>query len=242
MRRVFLLILLVFAISRLDAAMPDDPTSASLAHIRQKMEAKEHFTIVALGDSVTEVNWTSRGHLNWVGLLQASLFESGHAGKSTVINSGISGSTFTDGLARVERDVLRHNPDLVIIGFGIYDWMFSDIPAEKSRQDMHALIGRIRAAGDASILIRTPHPVMNREMTEWVEPPEYTAALKVIREVAAQEKIAVVDHYASWTNPHPDPKVMMYDWIHPNEVGHQRFFNEIAPVLGLKTRLRWMGE
>ena len=56
-----------------------DETASSLAHIRQKMAGEEHFTIVALGDSVTEVNWTTRGHLNWVGLLSASLFESGYA-------------------------------------------------------------------------------------------------------------------------------------------------------------------
>jgi lysophospholipase L1-like esterase len=220
-----------------DAAPPAD----SLSLIRAKMAAKEHITIVCLGDSVTEVNWTTRGHLNWTGLLQTSLFESGYAKNNTVINSGISGSTVTDALTRLDRDVLRFDPDLVIIGFGINDWLFFNIPAETTRANLRTLIHRIRESGNASILIRTPHHILNKETKQWDETQEFRDTLAVIREVAQQENITVVDHYAIWEGKLPaDPDTIMYDWLHPNEVGHQMLFNDIAPVFGLKTEMKWM--
>ena len=39
----------------------------------------------------------------------------------SMINAGISGDTAGDGERRLERDVLRHHPDLVIVCFGLND-------------------------------------------------------------------------------------------------------------------------
>jgi len=38
-----------------------------------------------------------------------------------IINSGIGGDNAPGGLARIERDVLRHNPDLCVVNFGLND-------------------------------------------------------------------------------------------------------------------------
>lgn len=38
-----------------------------------------------------------------------------------IINAGISGGSAPHGLARLERDVLSHNPDLVVVCFGLND-------------------------------------------------------------------------------------------------------------------------
>ena len=38
-----------------------------------------------------------------------------------IINAGISGTTAPFGLKRIERDVLRHSPDLVVVCFGLND-------------------------------------------------------------------------------------------------------------------------
>ena len=54
--------------------------------------------------------------------------------KVEMINSGISGDTSLDGLARLDWAVLSYEPDLVTINFGINDccpghrcWMSSEI-------------------------------------------------------------------------------------------------------------------
>jgi len=86
-----------------------------------KLHGKEHVIIVALGDSNTELTWHTAGRLNWVGLLQYALFEKHGPNTATIINSGRCGDTAVESLTRLERDVIRFNPDLVIVSYGMND-------------------------------------------------------------------------------------------------------------------------
>ncbi len=40
-----------------------------------KLENGQKVTVVALGDSITELTWHTAGRLNWVGYLQEALVE-----------------------------------------------------------------------------------------------------------------------------------------------------------------------
>jgi lysophospholipase L1-like esterase len=86
-----------------------------------------HFTMVALGDSNTEQNhWTGAG-LNWLGMVSVNIRFVCRNGY-TVINSGVSGDTAAGALERIDRDVLRFAPDLVIIAFGLNDSCLTPSP------------------------------------------------------------------------------------------------------------------
>lgn len=212
----------------------------SLAHIRAAMAAPpRHFVIVALGDSNTEVNWTTQGGLNWVGLLQAGLFESGHAGRYTVINAGISGDTATNALGRLQRDVLSRDPDLVIISFGGNDVRLHD--PETTEASVRELVRRIRAHGPASILIRTPQPSFLTDGDGFEVEPKLEEQVAAIRRAAEAENVALLDVHAIWSDPdHAVPaSTYRYDRLHPNARGHRRYYAEIAPIFGLKETLRW---
>lgn len=221
----------------------DGATEAgSMGHyLAVKKEEGRRFTIVGLGDSNTELNWTSRGHLNWLGLVSAALFESGCAKRVVTINSGISGDTATGALERLERDVLAHKPDLVIVCFGTNDCLYSNIAPEKTKESLHEIIRRIRASGEVSILLRTPVPIWNKETNA----PESIACVEEvvsnIRKVAEEEGVTLVDHYKLWTetNPPSDLGALFYDRLHPNEVGHRRLYEELTDVLDLPKKLRW---
>lgn len=220
------------------------PAPESLRHFLEvKNDKKSFVTVVCLGDSNTEVNWTSRGHLNWVGLLTCGMFESAAIGRFRVINSGLSGDTATRALDRLDRDVIAFDPDLVIISFGMND--FTKEKPETTRASLEALVGRLREKNpDCSLLLRTPQPVyiVDQGIAQWGKEPEFVATMEVIRDVAREQKIALVDHFALWTDgdqPQP-PQYYSYDRLHPNEFGHLRFYEELAPLLELKTELRWM--
>ena len=45
-----------------------------MKRLLQKLAEGRKATIVALGDSITELTWHTRGHLNWCGYLQEALF------------------------------------------------------------------------------------------------------------------------------------------------------------------------
>src|SRR5689334_25221040 len=92
-----------------------------MKQLLEKLKHKEPVTIVALGDSNTELTWHTAGRLNWVGLLQYALFEKLGSNHAMVINAGRCGDTAVGALVRLDRDVIRFQPDLVIVAFGMSD-------------------------------------------------------------------------------------------------------------------------
>ncbi len=81
-------------------------------------------TIVAFGDSVThgavspdEINYDT---VYW-NRLRIKLNEVRNYMPVNVINAGIGGITAQGSLERLERDVFSHNPDLIIVCFGLND-------------------------------------------------------------------------------------------------------------------------
>ena len=205
----------------------------------------EYATVVALGDSITALTHWTHGGLNWVGLLQCNLGTCFRKG-GTVINSGIGGDSLRAGMARLDRDVMRFSPTLVIISFGMND-AGGGRDTTAFSETLRAMIRRLRGAG-ARILLRTPNPIIDMssglELTEirgeGAERPvpyyvgDYAAA---IVQVAREEETWVADHYSLWKKSiackyHGEMRLLMGDCMHPNANGHRRFYHEMAPVFG----------
>jgi lysophospholipase L1-like esterase len=224
------------------------------------LKKSEQVTIVALGDSNTEVTFHTQGHMNWVGLLAEGIFETYGAGVCTLINAGKCASTTGDALERLERDVLRFTPDLVILALGMNDAARGGVGLEGFETRMRSLIEAIRAGG-CEILIRTPNPVVTVHGLPL--PPEQdrpgraseSEARPLARYVAVLNRlgeeldIPVVDHYRLWTektfsvrHPVADPTALwprMSDAIHPGAQGHLAFYRELAPLFDLPAHLPW---
>lgn len=77
-------------------------------------------TVVAYGDSITtaaEVPHEKR----WLTLAGKRLEAVFPGRRFRMINSGVGGETSREALGRLDTDVLRHEPDVVVIGFGAND-------------------------------------------------------------------------------------------------------------------------
>lgn len=70
-----------------------------------------------------------------------------------IINSGISGDSSVGGLKRLERDVLRYNPDLVVVSFGLNDCCNAAISLECYRETLCEIFRRIRETGAEVIFL-----------------------------------------------------------------------------------------
>ena len=213
-----------------------------------KLDRGEQVTIVALGDSNTELTFHTRGHLNWPLLLQEALFEKYGPNKAIMINAAHCGELAEGGLTRLDRDVFRHKPDLLIVCY----W-------GRDMQPMREIVERSRAAGIPEILLRTPNPIVAPNMPT-VTPPitsghewpgshvgEVTERLLTR---AKEMDLPVCDHYNAWMNsgfehkglPATNPGKLwmrMSDAWHPNHLGHLAFYRELAPFFGLSPELSW---
>lgn len=226
-----------------------------------KLAAGEQLTIVVLGDSIADVTFHTRGHMNWVSLLQEALFETYGCGVCLMINAAQCASTCRDALSRLERDVLRFSPDLVIIAYGMNDAIGGVDQLENFRTQLRALVGTIQARCGSEILLATPNPVVTVHGLPL--PPEQPAPGKAwnpvrrpldcyaaaIVAMAQELDCAVVDHYTAWTtrqfhvkHPVADPTGLwprMADAIHPGSRGHLAFFRELAPLFGVAKYFPW---
>jgi lysophospholipase L1-like esterase len=226
-----------------------------------KLRSSDHTTIVALGDSITEITFHTRGHMNWVGLLHEAIFETYGNGVCSIINSGKCASSYQEALTRLERDVLRYDPDLVIIAFGMNDAGRGLGYLETFKSEVREMVTAIKDRCGSEILIRTPNPIvttnglplppeqpMPGRAWESSERPltEYSAALV---ELANELGCEVVDHHSLWTNrqfhaavPVADPTGLwprMADAIHPGYLGHLAFFRELAPLFDVPRYFPW---
>ncbi len=102
-------------------------------------------TVVAFGDSITA--WTG-----WVSMLYGEL-------GCDVINAGVGGDRTTHALARIDKDVIEKNPDLVIINFGMNDQALNTstgknlTPIAEYEANYRTIIDKIKATGSDIILV-----------------------------------------------------------------------------------------
>lgn len=189
--------------------------------------------VVALGDSITDGAWSTRGaNMRWPDQLADRLLERPASQRLGVLNAGISanrlasqGTNPTAGqnaLARLDRDVFsRAGVRTVVLMEGIND-IQSSVPAEQLIMGLRQVVERGHAAG-VRVVVGT--------ITPWKGWRTYTPEREQIR-VAVNQFIrtagifdAVVDFDAALRDP-ADPETLRPaydsgDHLHPNDAGYR---------------------
>ncbi|HEX7001659.1 MAG TPA: GDSL-type esterase/lipase family protein [Trueperaceae bacterium] len=222
------------------------------------MTDSEALKIVAFGDSVT-AGHTRAGvvqpeiayHAKVAAALRSRLPDQ----RVEVVNAGVPGDTVTEALARLDDDVIRHGPGLVLVAFGLNDavgmrGMTGGIAGIPLFEDSLAnACARARRECGASVVLLTPNfmatsdnpnvdvmereylPAMTRLQTEGVV-AAYAAA---VRGVAADQGVAVADVYAAWEGlaaAGRDTNELLANGLnHPGEEGHALSAETVLAVL-----------
>ena len=129
-----------------------------------------------------------------------------------VINAGISGSSAPHGLERMERDVLRHNPDLTVVCFGLNDCGQDAAGLEKYLTALDGIFEKLKEAG-SEILFMTPN-MMNTKVSCHLTDPLFREIaqrksesqrdgildlyVNSAKELCQKRGIPVCDCYAKW--------------------------------------------
>ncbi len=153
-------------------------------------------TLVCLGDSITEAQ---DGYVKVV----ENMIHAGYPERNVrVVNAGIGGHKAPDMLARLQRDVISHRPNVVTINVGINDvWHgFRDwepahdypegdgpngVPVDVYEATVGLMVDTLREGTDAEIILVTPTVI-----GEDVDSPDNRANANLAHYVAAMQRVA----------------------------------------------------
>lgn len=197
--------------------------------IRKKLSSGEAVRIACFGDSVTGVYYHTGSRRAYTDMLEIALQQAIPQANVEMFNAGISGNTTEDALARIDRDVISHRPDLVTVMFGLND--MTRVPLEAYRVNLKAIVTKCRAAG-SEVILATPNNVVTTGDRPTEKLIEYC---DVIRQVGSELNIPVCDVYreldAVRAHAPFDWRLLMSDAIHPNMAGHKRIATCLAQTI-----------
>lgn len=218
----------------------------------QEPEKSDQTTIVTFGDSTT----ATRGPLVvYSMILEKELPTADKPVK--VVNSGIGGHTTQNAIARFDKDVLQHDPDLVVIQYGINDSavdVWRDPPATQSRVSVEQYDANLRTMikqlkeKQIAVILMTPNSLrwIPRMQKLYGKPPydpedvqgfnvllkSYAAA---VRKIAKEEHVPLVDVYAAFENYDKQANQaaddLLLDGMHPNTQGQKMVADLLLPQI-----------
>ncbi len=199
-------------------------------------------TIVALGDSVTQGVMEHRvldGEGVYHRLLKQELEAIYPSTSFSVINAGVSGGSAPQAVERLERDVLRHDPDLVLVAFGLNDSLGKREGLPAFENALRKIITQVRQKTQADIVLITP-PFMARRTSYRIHADHEAYANVIIgaqvdgslalyadaiRKVATENQVGLVDVHREWTRLSEDgmdTDVWLVNGLnHPDRRGHK---------------------
>ena len=229
---LFYLILFSFAVFLpcMNAAAGETLRSEKTAAMLEK--AAEPVRVVAFGDSITGVYYHTGSRRAWCDMLGEALRKLYPQTEIQMFNAGISGHTSGDGLARIDRDVIAHQPHLVVVMFGMNDCARNDLDA--FRKNIEAIVARCRAAG-SEVVLCTPNDVFANEPRPRERLAKYA---QTVRDVAVELKVPLADCYRAYDDVrrknNTDWCLLMSETIHPNMNGHKLFAEIMAAAIAGK--------
>ena len=160
-------------------------------------------SVVCFGDSLTAGYGAAPGH-DYPALLSQKI-------DLPVFNAGVSGNTTSDALLRLDRDVLTHNPKLVIITLGANDY-FHGMYKGETIANMEKIIERIKEHG---------------AMVAWAEVQMGVMGdpdIDDFKAMADREHILLIPNILGGIIANPQ---LMHDKIHPNDEGYKIMADKI---------------
>lgn len=180
-------------------------------NIRAGFESGQYRNVVAFGDSIVEGYRQPEG---WPEILEREL--SSRYGMIRVTNAGVSGNTAADGLRRLQKDVLVHRPDIVLISFGLND-MKNGVSTAQFKDDLTKIVTKVSESGAMPVLLTTTRLQQGVSMLARLDPAPYNETIRTLADEGGFILIDVNDEFKGLNTT----KYLM-DAAHPNGEGYLR--------------------
>lgn len=175
-------------------------------------------SILVLGDSISAA-YGIDAKQGWVALLQEKLAAERYA--YTVINASISGDTSAGGVARIDKLLAAHRPEIVIVELGANDGL-RGLPPQALRDNLAEIIKRSQQTGAQPLLLsmRIP-PNYGKRYTEafYAIYPDLAQHWRIPWAPFILEDVALQKQY------------MQDDGLHPNAAAQPLILEKIWKIL-----------
>jgi lysophospholipase L1-like esterase len=181
--------------------------------------------LVCLGDSLTSCGGAGGHFSHWLQRFMPDV---------RVIDAGIGGDTLDGGRARYARDVLAHDPDVVLIALGANDFWRNMRPVSALGDDLRAMVQEARRSGMQVVVASC---FGQRDVWEEVCTEFDASRFGLAEEIACMER-AVCDEYGCLYVPNmqidvkPNRLPPFWDETdHPNRAGNEQVALCLLPAL-----------
>lgn len=197
----------------LDTALVSAGNAARIARVMDKANSGKPITIGVIGGSVTHGACASTKEKSYAGILRTWWEQSFPGSTVSYINAGYSGTSSLLGVHRVDEMLLSHNPDFILVEFGVND-VVMDFQAEAYASLIHKILTAESKPAVLVLFVMSEGPIN-----------------------AQEDQIPICNHYnlpmisyldAVWpevkTEKNPDGQYLWRDicadWVHPTDKGH----------------------
>ena len=211
-------------------------------------EEDDEMRFVFFGDSICFGQCISP-HLTWVSRISAELHREAGKRDITIINSSVNGNTTRLALERVDNDLQRQRPDVVVVQFGLNDcncWMSDDghprVSPRAYAANLHEIITRSRLFGASTILLLTNHLTQPNGPVELKQAAQakgtYRSRIRdyneIMRQVGESSGNTVIDIEKAWIEG-PEKvergeSMLAPDGLHLSLEGHDFYFEVVKPI------------
>jgi lysophospholipase L1-like esterase len=210
--------------------------------VKTDWHSEEFRKLVTLGESTTAGGWSTSPDRCWASLL-AALINEFQSTPLELFNAGIGANVISNrspcypfsgkpaANERLEEHVIRHQPDLLVVSYGLNDAR-GGTPLGLFREELITLLACVRQKIDPLIVLMGPYYVYDFAAggQEWSH-AELSTLYRFndcIAETARTEGCLYADVLGA--NSETDWMVH-YDGVHANDLGHRIIANRVFEVL-----------
>jgi acyl-CoA thioesterase I len=199
-----------------------------------RLKSSEPLKIVAIGSSSTVGLWVLASAATYPEVMRRELLRLRSNATIRVINSGRVGDTIQDNIARFERDVLAHRPDLVVWQLGTNDVVWGGRPNQLLKDTVTEGVKVLKAAPADVVLMDLQYAPMVLASSY------YTTIEAIIADVAKQERVGLFSRFALMRNSIDggvaQGALVSWDGLHNTVDGYDCIGRALARAISNSTR------
>ncbi|WP_249144430.1 SGNH/GDSL hydrolase family protein [Bradyrhizobium lablabi] len=175
-------------------ANPGLSLGVRLPRTAERLKSNEPLKIVAIGSSSTVGLWVLASAATYPEVMRRELLRLRSNATISVVNSGRIGDTIQSSIARFERDVLAHRPDLVVWQLGTNDVVWGDRPDQLLKNRVVEGVRALKAASTDVVLMDLQYAPMV------LASAHHSTAEAIIADVTKQERVGLFSRFALMRN------------------------------------------